>query len=74
LTQEESLELIGSSPIPFSESDVGWMLEQSQGWPSLLQILCHTRLTALEEGRKDASWQKEALRRMHPYLYLLSEP
>ena len=73
LTQEESLELIGSSPIPFSESDVAWMLEQSQGWPSLLQILCHTRLTALEEGRKDASWQKEALRRMHPYLYLLSD-
>ncbi len=71
LTESEALALIGSSPLPFSQPDVDWIIEHSGNWPALIQILCHSRLTALEEGRKDDAWQKEGLRRMTPYRYLL---
>lgn len=73
LTEPEALSLINSSPIPFSQSDAEWILEKSGLWPALLQILCHSRLTSLEEGRHDEHWQKEGLRRMIPYHHLLEE-
>jgi len=72
LTEPEARALIASSPLPFPETDVAWILEQSGCWPALLQILCHARLTALEEKRHDNSWQQEGLRRMAPYRYLLA--
>lgn len=71
LTEAEALALIGSSPISFAERDVDWILTQSGKWPALLQMLCHARLTALEEGRKDNNWRKEGQQRMAPYRYLL---
>ncbi len=70
-TDTEALELIASSPQPFTDKDAEWMLRQSGRWPALLQILCHSRLTALEENKNDNSWQAEALRRIKPYRYLL---
>ncbi len=73
LEENEALELINSSPIPFPEQDVAWILEQSGRWPALLQILCHSRLTALEENNHSDRWQKEALRRLQPYKYLLEQ-
>jgi len=73
LIEEEALMLINSSPLPFSEIDQAWILEQSGGWPALLQILCHSRLQALEENDNSQKWQKEALRRIKPYLYLLED-
>lgn len=72
LTETEARALIASSPLPFAETDVIWVLEHSGCWPALLQILCHARLTALEENRQDNSWQQEGLRRMTPYRYLLT--
>lgn len=71
LNQSEAQELIASSPIAFAESDIEWILAQSGRWPALLQILCHARLTALEENKNDESWKQEGLRRMRPYCYLL---
>lgn len=71
LTENEARALIASSPQPFENKDTEWILAQSGRWPALLQILCHSRLTALEEGRHDNTWQAEALRRMKPYHYLL---
>jgi len=55
------------------QSEVDWMLETSGRWPSLLQILCHSRLTALDEGDHSESWKKEGLRRITPYRYLLEQ-
>ncbi|BAP58143.1 hypothetical protein THII_3846 [Thioploca ingrica] len=73
LTEPETLSLIASSPIPFAPADIDWIMHQSGQWPALLQILCHARLTALEEGKTDETWKTEALRRMNPYRYLLEK-
>jgi hypothetical protein len=71
LSDSEARELVDSSPQPFGPVDTEWILAQSGCWPALLQILCHTRLTALEEGRTGDAWQEEGLRRIAPYRYLL---
>jgi hypothetical protein len=73
LTVSEALELINSSPLPFAKKDIDWIMEQSGRWPALLQILCHARLTALEEGHHGEEWKAEGSRRMSPYLYLLGK-
>ncbi|MFN8490162.1 MAG: ATP-binding protein [Caldilineaceae bacterium] len=72
LSEEAARSLIASSPKPFAPADVAWILEQSQGWPFLLQMLCDTRLTVLEEGLGGEGWQAEALTRLEPYRYLLT--
>ncbi|MCX6048954.1 MAG: ATP-binding protein, partial [Chloroflexi bacterium] len=63
--------LIASSPKPFDPLDVAWIIEQSQRWPCLLQILCDARLMALEEGLLGETWKVAALEQMEPYRYLL---
>lgn len=70
-TQDESLELITSSPNPFPADDIEWILQQSGCWPALLQIICGIRLRALAEKEPTAVWQEEALERIEPYQYLL---
>jgi hypothetical protein len=71
LTEAEAKELVASSPRVFDPLDVEWILIQSGRWPCLLQILCHARLTGLEEGDPDDLWKREGLRQMIPYWYLL---
>lgn len=71
LGKDEALELIESSPHPFSPKDVDWILENSGLWPALLQILCSTRLVTMEEGVSDDSWKQDALANIKPYRYLL---
>jgi hypothetical protein len=71
LTEAEAQELVASSPRPFDPVDIEWILIQSGRWPCLLQILCHARLTGLEEGNPDDQWKREGLRQMIPYWYLL---
>lgn len=72
-TEAEAQELIASSPHPFPSADIEWMLLQSGRWPCLLQILCHARLTGLEEGDNSDTWKREGLRQMAPYWYLLGD-
>jgi hypothetical protein len=71
LSEGEARKLVSSSPVPFDPVDTEWILAQSGGWPALLQILCHTRLTTLEERQTGDAWQEEGLRRMAPFRYLL---
>ena len=71
LSESAGRELVASSPKPFKRTDVAWILAQSGLWPALLQILCDTRLTALEEGRPDDAWREEGLQRIAPFRYLL---
>jgi hypothetical protein len=71
LSEDEAHELVASSPIPFDAADVAWILDQSGRWPALLQILCHTRLTALQEGHTGTAWREEGTRRITPFRYLL---
>lgn len=73
LTDSEARALIASSPLQFREAEVEWILAQSGCWPALLQILCYSRLLALEEGQTDERWKKEGLQRMAPYQYLLGD-
>ncbi|TFI51525.1 ATP-binding protein [Mastigocladus laminosus UU774] len=70
LTELEARELIASSPIPFFEEDIQWILNQSQCLPLLLQILCRERLFSLEEGETDHNWQKEGLQQIEPFVNL----
>lgn len=71
LTQIEARELITSSPIPFIDEDVEWILKESCCWPLLLQILCRERLFNLEEGDNNDNWREEGLRQMKPFADLL---
>lgn len=71
LDEAAARELIASSPQPFEQADVDWILGQSKGWPALLQILCDTCLTFMEEGRSGHAWREEGLSRIGPWLYLL---
>jgi hypothetical protein len=71
LTEAEARELIASSPIPFPEEDVEWILTQSRCFPLLLQILCMERLFTLEDGEDDENWQEEGLRQIKPFAHLL---
>jgi hypothetical protein len=71
-TEPEARELIASSPRPFSTDDVAWILEHSGRWPCLLQILCRTRLTALEEAETGDAWRKEGLRQTASFRHLLA--
>jgi hypothetical protein len=72
LEETEALALIGSSPVPFTEAEVSWILAQSGRWPLLLQILCRERLMAWEEGETSLGWQEEALRQIDPFRHLLA--
>jgi hypothetical protein len=72
LTGGEALELMHSSPQPFSEADMQWMLAESGRHPCLLQLLCDTRLTALDEAQPEELWKKEGLRRIRRFRHLLS--
>ncbi|MCP5096240.1 MAG: hypothetical protein GY943_11865 [Chloroflexi bacterium] len=67
LTEEEAVELINSTPLPFSPMDVTWILNESKRWPFLLQILCRERLLALEDGEDGDAWQTEALAQLAPF-------
>jgi len=71
LTEREARELVASSPDPFHPADVEWILANSGRWPCLLQILCHTRLTALSDGATDDAWKEEGRRQIEPFRHLL---
>ncbi len=71
LTEPESRELIGSSPVPFDTGDVEWILAQSRGWPILLQVLCRERLAALEANETGEQWREDALVQMRAFGHLL---
>jgi hypothetical protein len=67
LAETEARELIASSPQPFDQSDIAWIIDQSGGWPACLQILCNTLLTALESGTTGNGWREDGLRQIAPY-------
>ncbi len=72
LSEKEALELIASSPRPFNEEDVAWILAMSGRWPAPLQALCYSRLAALEEEQAGEGWKPEALNQIAPYQALLN--
>jgi DNA-binding SARP family transcriptional activator len=72
-SEEEALTLIQSSPIPFPDDDVAWILAQSESWPILLQILCRERLFALEEGDTGPAWREDGLRQIAPFVRIKDE-
>ncbi|MCA9937142.1 MAG: hypothetical protein KC418_00760 [Anaerolineales bacterium] len=74
LRETEARALIASSPVPFAAEDTAWILEQSKGWPALLQILCAIRLIALETGQHDQLWREDGLRQIKHHRHLLEMP
>jgi hypothetical protein len=71
LDEPSARALAATSPIPFLADDVEWILRESARWPSLVQILCDTRLQALRSGEPDDDWKTRALERVRPFRYLL---
>lgn len=77
IEEKAARELIASSPYPIDGEEAAWILETSQGWPVLLQILCHSHLLSMEEGYGqneepgDSLWKSDGLARIEPYAYLL---
>jgi transcriptional regulator with XRE-family HTH domain len=66
----EAKQLLANSPIPFSPDDTTWMIEKSQRWPALLQLLAQIRLDALENEESDESWKDAGVRRIADYPHL----
>jgi hypothetical protein len=73
LPATEAQALIATSPWPFPEEDVDWILAQSQCWPLLVQILCRERLITLAEGDSGPAWREEGLRQLVPFEHLRSD-
>ena len=73
LSEAAARELLATSPLPFPEADVDWMLHSSGRWPILLQILGRERLLALEDGETGQGWRQDALRQMAPFKRALLE-
>lgn len=71
LIETEARELIASSPMPFSDDDVEWILTQSCCLPLFVQILCRERLFSLEERETDENWREEGLKQIEPFAHLL---
>ena len=71
LSEREAHELIANSPTPFAPADIEWIISNSARWPSLLQILCHSRLIALEEGDTSNDWREEGRARIARFGHLL---
>ena len=69
MTETEARELIASSPIPFPDGDIEWILIQSGRWPLLLQILCRERLFSLEEGESGDDWREVGLEQLKPFTH-----
>jgi hypothetical protein len=73
LLEPEARALIQSTPLPFPEPDVEWIMAHSGRWPSLLQILCQERLIALEDEDDSDEWRTFGLEQIEPYRHLLNE-
>jgi transcriptional regulator with XRE-family HTH domain len=69
MTEDEARELIASSPIPFPDEDIEWILNQSKCWPLLLQILCRERLFSLEDGETGDDWREAGLEQIKPFTH-----
>lgn len=67
LLESEARQLMATSPIPFPEEDVAWILAESGRWPMPLQILCRERLLALEDQESGDAWREYGLQQMAPF-------
>jgi TIR domain len=67
LTETEARVLISSSPLPFATVDIDWILNHSDHWPLLLQVLCQERLFYLQDDNLSNEWQKEGLNQTAKY-------
>ena len=70
LREPEAIDLLTSTPSALTPDETAWMLEQSGGWPILLQILGRERRLAAEESEDEVDWREEALRQIAPFRYL----
>lgn len=62
-SESEALELIESSPVAVQIPDQRWILEESRGWPALLQVLCSERLRAHRREEESEDWKRRAVAR-----------
>ena len=73
LAEADARALIASSPAPFAAADAAWIIEQSLGWPCLIQVLCHTLLMAMADPGGPGDWRAEGRRQMQPFAHLLEQ-
>ena len=73
LAEADARALIASSPAPFAAADTAWIIEQSLGWPCLIQVLCHTLLMAMADPGGPGDWRAEGQRQMLPFAHLLEQ-
>ena len=67
IEEEECIEIINISPIPFSNEDRNWIIEKSRKSIFLLQILCYERLAYLKEGNMSHKWKENGLRQLERF-------
>lgn len=57
----EMEQLISSSPVTFTDSDIEWIISNSEGWPIVLQVLCRECMLAYEDKEHDLNWRENAI-------------
>lgn len=74
LQEEEVHALIDHSQVPFTPDDIAWIVQQSKGWPSLVQFYCNKYLWEYEEAEKMTDeWKQVDDWELEPYRNLLEE-
>ncbi|MDM8564031.1 helix-turn-helix transcriptional regulator [Candidatus Halobeggiatoa sp. HSG11] len=68
LTTTEATDLINSFFKSLPTIDIDWLLRNSGGWPALLQLLCDSRLHALDTNDDSDTWKTEGKERIKPFL------
>jgi transcriptional regulator with XRE-family HTH domain len=71
LTEEEARTLLSYASPRLSQEETGWILEQSQCWPVLLQQFCQTRA----DCKADEDWKQVGLKKRQEdaYKHLISD-
>lgn len=71
LTRKEAIELIDSSPLPFNQDDIDWILKTSQCWPSLIQALAMACWTSMQMENENPDWKSRGMIAVRRYNHLL---
>lgn len=73
LMEAEARALIEGLPVELGAADVAWMVENSGGWPVILQTFCREYLMSRADESQPEEWRAEAIKQIVQYQHLLRD-